>query len=315
MLPLRSVTRPALADGSPRAQRRGVRPRVPSPPDPPPSAHPGVPATNLRRGGAGQTARAHGPGVPAGSAQMPGATSQGFQGLTGGVSYRPRRAPHRWRRNHHRDQRPAAATMGNRGAPRGATRPAPACQHHPVRPVSPSWPPPVVDHAGCLAAIGETPVAAGDSPHPSTLEIPVTSRPASALTQQARPGRARARSGPRRRGEGSLLDTPGWADGGGSGGEGTRGRPPRRCARGEPSARAGRVTRRSGRITVPISVVFVNLVLPKPGRPRRRRSVVHAAAAAPPAGGRQMPSLPFITWRPCYRRAGRMGIREHRGWL
>ena len=87
------------------------------------------------------------------------------------------------------------------------------------------------------------------------------------------------------------------------------------CALGEPSARAGRVTLRRGRITVPISVVFVTLVLPKPGRPRRRRSVVHAAAAAPPAGGRQMPSLPFITWRPCYRRAGRMGIREHRGWF
>ena len=120
--PLRSVTLPARADGSPRAQRRGVRPRVPSPPDPPPSAHPGCPATNRRRGGAGQTARAHGPGVPAGSAQMPGATSQGFRGLTGGVSYRRRRAPHRWRRNHHRDQRPAAATMGNRGAPGGADR-------------------------------------------------------------------------------------------------------------------------------------------------------------------------------------------------
>ena len=86
-------------------------------------------------------------------------------------------------------------------------------------PVSPSWPPPVVDHAGGFAAIGAAPVAAGDSPHPSTLEIPVTSRPASALTQQARrrtsgadgrarPGRVRARSGPRRRGEGSLLDSP-----------------------------------------------------------------------------------------------------------
>ena len=85
--------------------------------------------------------------------------------------------------------------------------------------MSPSWPPPVVDHAGGFAAISAAPVAAGDSPHPSTLEIPVTSRPASALTQQARrrtsgadgrarPGRARARSGPRRRGEGSLPDSP-----------------------------------------------------------------------------------------------------------
>ena len=77
----------------------------------------------------------------------------------------------------------------------------------------------------------------------------------------------------------------------------------------------GGSTRRSGRLAVPISVVFVTLVLPQTGRPRRRRRVVHAAVAAPPAGGRQMPSLPFITWRPCYRRAGRMGIREHRGWL
>ena len=60
--PLRRVTLPARADGSPSAPRRGVRPRVPSPPDPPPSAHPGVPATNRRRGGAGRprarTARA-----------------------------------------------------------------------------------------------------------------------------------------------------------------------------------------------------------------------------------------------------------------
>ena len=80
--PLRRVTLPARADGSPSAQRRGGRPRVPAPPDPAPSAHPGCPATNRRRGGAGQTARAHGPGVPdrprrtcggvpAGSAQIP----------------------------------------------------------------------------------------------------------------------------------------------------------------------------------------------------------------------------------------------------
>ena len=66
----------------PSAQRLSVRPRVPSPPDPALSAHPGFPATTLRRGGAGQTARAHCPGVPdrprrarggvpAGSAQMP----------------------------------------------------------------------------------------------------------------------------------------------------------------------------------------------------------------------------------------------------
>ena len=122
--PLRSVTLPARADGSPRAQRRGVRPRVPSPPDPPPSAHPGCPATNLRRGGAGQTARAHGPGVPAGSAQMPGATSQGFRGLTGGASHR--------RRDHQRDQRRAAATTGTRGAPVDADRLGPSGRARPV---------------------------------------------------------------------------------------------------------------------------------------------------------------------------------------
>ena len=60
--PLRRVTLPARADGSPSAPRRGGRPRVPFPPDPAPSAHPGVPATNRRRGGAGRprapTARA-----------------------------------------------------------------------------------------------------------------------------------------------------------------------------------------------------------------------------------------------------------------
>ena len=60
--PLRRVTLPARADGSPSAQRRGGRPRVPFPPDPAPSAHPGVPATTRRRGGAGRprarTARA-----------------------------------------------------------------------------------------------------------------------------------------------------------------------------------------------------------------------------------------------------------------
>ena len=64
--PLRSVTLPARADGSPSAQRRGVRPRLPVPPDPPPSAHPGLPATNRRRGGA-RTARAC-PAVRAGRA-------------------------------------------------------------------------------------------------------------------------------------------------------------------------------------------------------------------------------------------------------
>ena len=56
--PLRRVTLPARADGSPSAPRRGGRPRVPSPPDPAPSAHPGCPATNRRRGGAGRP-RAH----------------------------------------------------------------------------------------------------------------------------------------------------------------------------------------------------------------------------------------------------------------
>ena len=147
----------------------------------------------------------------------------------------------------------------------------------------------------------------------STIEIPRDvapvariALPASALTQQARrrtsgadgrarPGSARARSGPRRRGEGFVAGKPGWADGAGSGGEGTRGRPPGRCALGEPSASTGRVTLRRGSIAVPISVVFVNLVLSKTGRPCPRRSVVHAAVAAPPAGGRPLPSLPCIT--------------------
>ena len=45
------------------------------------------------------------------------------------------------------------------------------------------------------------------------------------------------------------------------------------------------------------------------------RRAARGAAAAPPAGGRHRQPLPFITWRPCYRRAGRMGIREHRGSL
>ena len=68
-------------------------------------------------------------GVPAGSAPMPVARCahrarrhEGSLWSTGGVSYRRRRAPHRWRRDHHRDQRPAAATTGNRGAPGGADR-------------------------------------------------------------------------------------------------------------------------------------------------------------------------------------------------
>ena len=141
--PRQSVTLPARADGSPRAQRLGVRPRVPFPPDPAPSAHPGVPATNLRRGGAGQTARAHGPGVPdrprrtcggvpAGSAQMPGATSQGFRGPTRGASHRRRPESHRWRRNHHRDQRRAAATTGTRGVPVDADRLWPDVPRHAI---------------------------------------------------------------------------------------------------------------------------------------------------------------------------------------
>ena len=138
--PLRRVTLPARADGSPSAQRRGGRPRVPSPPDPAPSAHPGCPATPRRRGGAGQTTRAHGPGVPdrprrtcggvpAGSAQMPVARCaprarrhEGSRWSTGGASHRWRQAPHRWRRDHHRDQRRAAATTGTRGAPVSADR-------------------------------------------------------------------------------------------------------------------------------------------------------------------------------------------------
>ena len=140
ILPLRSVTLPARADGSPSAQRLGVRPRVPSPPDPAPSAHPGVPATNRRRGGAGQTARAHGPGVPdrprrtcggvpAGSAPMPVARfahrarrHEGSPGPTRGASHRRRLESHRWRRNHHRDQRRDAATTGTRGVPVDADR-------------------------------------------------------------------------------------------------------------------------------------------------------------------------------------------------
>ena len=95
--PRRSVTRPARADGSPRAQRRGVRPR-----------------------------RTCG-GVPAGSAPMPVARCaprarrhEGSPGPTGGANHRRRRKSHRWRRDHQRDQRCAAATTGTRGAPGGA---------------------------------------------------------------------------------------------------------------------------------------------------------------------------------------------------
>ena len=150
MLPRRSLTLPARADGSPSAPRRGVRPRVPFPPAPAPSAHPGVPVTNLRRGGTGQTARAHGPGVPdrprrtcggvpAGSVPMPVAQfaprarrHEGSRWLTGGVSYRWRRAPHRWRRDHHRDQRRDAATTGTRGAPGDADRLWPDVPRHAI---------------------------------------------------------------------------------------------------------------------------------------------------------------------------------------
>ena len=215
---------------------------------------------------------------------------------------------------------------------RGPTLQATAFQRQSALPGSPPWPPHVVDHDGGLAAIGEAPATAGDSPHPSAFEIPRDVAPGARIAppaseptlqarrhmsgadRRARPGRACAvwPAPPRRR---FVAGQPGWADGAGPGGEGTRGRTPRRCARGEPSASAGRVTLRSGSITVPISVVFVNLVLPKRGRPRRGRSVVHAAAAAPATGGRPMQSLPFITWRPCYRRAGMLGIREPRGWL
>ena len=126
--PRRSVTLPSRADGSPSAQRRGVRPRVPFPPDPAPSAHPGVPATNRRRSG-----------VPAGSAPMPVARCaprarrhEGSRWLTGGVSDRRRRAPHRWRRNHHRDQRRDAATTGTRGAPVDADRLGPDVSRHAI---------------------------------------------------------------------------------------------------------------------------------------------------------------------------------------
>ena len=146
--PLRSVTLPARADGSPSAPRLGVRPRVPAPPDPAPSAHPGFSATNLRRGGAGQTARAlprrarpSAPdvrrracwvGADAGRAmRATGATSRGgSRWSTGGASHRRRRAPHRWRRNHQRDQRHATATTGTRGAPVSADRLWPAVSGH-----------------------------------------------------------------------------------------------------------------------------------------------------------------------------------------
>ena len=107
--PRRSVTLPARADGSPSAQRRGVRPR-----------------------------RTCG-GVPAGSAPMPVARfaprarrHEGSRWLTGEVSYRRRRAPHRWRRNHQRDQRRAAATTGTRGAPVDADRLGPDVSRHAI---------------------------------------------------------------------------------------------------------------------------------------------------------------------------------------
>ena len=58
------------------------------------------------------------------SAQMPVARCaprarrhEGSRWSTGGASHLRRRAPHRWRRNHHRDQRREAATTGTRGAP------------------------------------------------------------------------------------------------------------------------------------------------------------------------------------------------------
>ena len=97
--------------------------------------------------------------------------------------------------------------------PRGATRRATACQHHPVRPVFPSWPPHVVDHDGGLAAIGETPVAVGTrptrqlasaaarSPHPSAIEIPRDVAPVARIARPASPPPRRSRrrrSAPRR---------------------------------------------------------------------------------------------------------------------
>ena len=128
-------------------------------------------------------------------------------------------------------------------------------------PISPSWRPPVVDHDGGLAAIGEAPVAAGDSPHPSTIEIPRDvapvariARPASAPTQQAR----------------------------------------RRTSGADGRARPGSARTRSAR----------------------------AAVAAPSAGGRQMPSLPFITWKAMlptrredgYTRTSRVVMRGNTPW-
>ena len=120
--PRRSVTLPARADGSPSAPRRGVRPHVPFPPDPAPSA-----------------IRAFQPRTFAAAAQLPVARcahwarrSDGSQGLTGGASHRPRREPHRWRRDHQRERRHAAATTGIRGAPGGADRRSPDVSGHAV---------------------------------------------------------------------------------------------------------------------------------------------------------------------------------------
>ena len=67
-----------------------------------------------------------------GSAQMPGATSQGFRGLTGGASHRRRLESHRWWRDHQRDQRRAAATTGTRGAPVDADRLWPDVSRHAI---------------------------------------------------------------------------------------------------------------------------------------------------------------------------------------
>ena len=108
---------------------------------------------------------------------------------------------------------------------RGPTLQATAFQRQSALPGSPPWPPHVVDHDGGLAAIGEAPATAGDSPHPSAFEIPRDVAPvrASRHRHRSRPCRhaatcpartvgharaVRARSGPRRRGEGSLLDSP-----------------------------------------------------------------------------------------------------------
>ena len=170
-------------------------------------------------------------------------------------------------------------------------------------PLFPSWPPHVVDHEGGLAAIGETLVAAGDSPLPSALEIP----------RDVAPG-ARARSGPRRRGEGSWLDRP-------------DGRTERdQAGRARADGRHG-VARSASHRHAPAGSRSGAAVSPSRSRwssstssfPRRAARGAAAASFTPPSprpprvGGIGHPAFHHV--EPCYKRAGRMGRREHRGWL